>query len=121
MTVHGSRFTVPGEEAIINAELPRCFLFVGGPLDGQVIDVLGMPKRYQHWTKNREPKAATAYVLEPIEVERRVVLHLYRAETMRMTEVVLRLMAGYCDSVVHAARLGKRFSFVDNGRSGDEV
>lgn len=98
MTVHGSRFTVYGEESIINADLTRCFLFVGGPLDGQVIDVHGgMPPRYRHHHKNGGLEACTDYVLEPIEAERRVLLHLYRAETMRMAEVVLRMMAAYCD------------------------
>jgi hypothetical protein len=104
--VHG-----PGGEAVVNSSSPGCFLFVGGPLDGQVRDVPSTTRRwhvpiYEQRSSPGPLQSAVGkitveqaeYVREPIHVEGgRMVLHLYRYSGMRMAEVVLRLMAAYAD------------------------
>jgi hypothetical protein len=75
----------------------RWQLFVGGPLDGQHKALAGRPARYECRTRIGDRVIVDEYILEPIEAERRVVLHLYRHTGMRMAEVVVRLMAAYAE------------------------
>lgn len=96
---------------IANNDMPRSFLFVGGPLDGQVRDVPSPGRRHyiQVFDSRGVPAVPPApgqkisteqaeYILEPIHVEGgKIVLHFYRYASMREAEAVLRLMAAYAD------------------------
>jgi len=71
------------------------WLFVGGPLDGQLIEIQGKPMRYEHRMEIDGQAVVHEYVLQPVEVERRFVTHFYCHTGMGIIEAVLRMMAAY--------------------------
>jgi hypothetical protein len=67
------------------------YLFIGGTLDRQFVDV-GAGEKTHHVDRTKEE-----YVSEPIVLDGRLVVMFFRESSVRMEEVLISLMAAYAD------------------------
>lgn len=76
----------------------RSYLFVGGPLDRQIMDVQKPQDRYYHPVKvDAEHMMMEEYRREPFYYNGRVVLVIYHHSSVRMEEVLIRMAGAYAE------------------------
>lgn len=76
------------------------YLFIGGVLDGQLIDIFGgKPEVYYHPVRVDDTYMRNeVYHREPIHHIGRMVAEIYREHGLRMEEIIIRLLAAYAEN-----------------------
>jgi hypothetical protein len=73
------------------------FLFIGGPLDGSVLELIGCPNKYIYKFTTGKEYFVYEYLITPIEAENKIIIFIYRYAEMRIAELVMKMITKYAE------------------------